>query len=124
MTGCDGVTQATRLRDGQAVGRAQRVNPGEVQRLVGVDVADPGGYRLVEDDRLDRGPANGVRAASGNRRMPRSPTGTTARACSIATGACGSTSCWPTTRLPQPSGAPTSTATRARVHARQTTRRS
>ena len=39
---------------GQPAGGAQRMDPGAEQRLVGVDVADPGDPPLVEHERLDR----------------------------------------------------------------------
>ena len=75
-------------------------------------LAEPGSRRAAR-----RGPGPLARASAS------SATGTTGRACSTRTSACGSTWCWPATRWPAGSGRRGSTARRARAAGRATTRR-
>ena len=49
----DLVVQMPLVRRAQRAGRPERVESGRPQRLVGVDVADPGDERLVEQERLE-----------------------------------------------------------------------
>ncbi len=49
-----GVAQRLALARGEALGGAQRMDAGSKQRLVGVDVADPGDLALIEQQGLDR----------------------------------------------------------------------
>ena len=51
----DRLAQARVLLAREPPGRAQRVDPGAEQRLVGVDVADARDPALIEQERLDRG---------------------------------------------------------------------
>ena len=74
----DAVAQRRDLLAGEPARRAQRMDPGAEQRLVGVDVADAGDLALIEQERLDRRAADPrerveVRAREARARTARSP---------------------------------------------------
>jgi hypothetical protein len=52
--GPDGSVQARAFRLGEFGSPPQRVNPGPVQRFIGVNVAHAGNERLVQQQRFDR----------------------------------------------------------------------